>query len=103
MKPKQISGTDQVSHWGLFAILFLDLHLHLGHGLGHSQGQFRLRLQLLLSTQEVHVLQGLRVVLCGVPVRVGGTLLGLQGGGRVGKEEERLTGKRVNVYDSSAF
>lgn len=87
-------GTDQVSHWWLLAILFLHLHLHLGHGFGHSQGQLRLRLQLLLSTQEVHVLQRLRVILGGVPVWVGWTLLGLQGGsggffwgGRVNKRQ----------------
>lgn len=88
-------GTDQVSHWWLLAILFLHLHLHLGHGFGHSQGQLRLRLQLLLSTQEVHVLQRLRVILGGVPVWVGWTLLGLQGGsgvffGGVGWIEDKL-------------
>lgn len=82
------SGTDQVSYWWLLAILFLHLHLHLGHWLGHSQGQLCLRLQLLLSTQEVHVLQRLRVILSGVPVRVGRTLLWLRGvrGGRRRRE-----------------
>lgn len=70
-------ATDQVGHWRLLAVLLLHLHLHLGHGLGHRQGQLGLGLQLLLSTQEVHVLQGLGVVLGGVPVRVGRALLRL--------------------------
>lgn len=72
------SATYQISHWRLLAVLFLHLHLHLSHWLGHSQGQLGLRLQLLLPAQEVHVLQGLGVVLGGVPVRVGRALLGLR-------------------------